>query len=119
MTNLFGVKILMNPWVVLPLLILATVIVASLISAVTLWVLGKIVQRSPGEWDQRIYRLLKSYLFPLLVVGGLLFMIDEIPPPAKVLRAADRLLVLSGLVLFDISFNQGGIAYSPQRWSPL
>lgn len=99
MTNLFGVKILMNPWVILPLLILATVIAAYLISAVALWVLGKIAQRSPGEWDQRVYRHLKSYLFPLLVVGGLLFMIDEVPLPAKVLRAADRLLILSGLVL--------------------
>lgn len=99
MTDLFGVKIVMHPWVVLPLLILATAIVAYLISAVTLWILRKIVQRSLGEGDQRIYRLLKSYLFPLLVVGGLLFMIDEVPLPAKVLRAADRLLVLSGLVL--------------------
>lgn len=99
MTNLFGVKILMNPWVVLPLLVLATVIAAYLISAVTLWVLRKVAQRSASEWDQRVYRLLKGYLFPFLIVGGLLSIIDAIPLPAKVLRAADRFLVLSVLVL--------------------
>lgn len=99
MTNLFGVKIFMNPWVVLPLLILTTILAAYLVSAVTLWVLRRVVQKSMSEWDQRAYRVLQSYFFPFLVVGGLLFMIDEVPLPAKILRAADRLLVLSGLVL--------------------
>ena len=99
MTDLFGVKIFMNAWMILPLLILATVILAYLISSVTLWVLRRAEQRSPIGLDQRIYRLLESYLFPFLVVGGLLLIIDAVPLPLKVLRAADRFLVLSGLVL--------------------
>ena len=41
MTDLFGVKIFIPPWVVLPLLLLATVILAYLISSVTLWVLRR------------------------------------------------------------------------------
>ena len=99
MTDLFGVKIVMSPWVVLPLLILATVILAYLVSAATLWVIRSAVQRSPTQFDHRLYRLLESYLFPFLIVGGLLFIIDAVPLPAKILRAANRFLVLSGLVL--------------------
>lgn len=99
MTDLFGLRIFMKPWVVLPLLILATVILAYLLSLVTLWILRRTVKMSPMGLDKRVYRLLESYLFPILVVGGLLFIIDTVPLPAKILRAADRLLALSGLVL--------------------
>lgn len=99
MSNILGAKILMNPWVVLPLLMLVTILAAYLVSAITLWVLRRVVDQSVSKWDQRVYRLLESYLFPLLVVGGLLLMIDAVPLPAKVLRAAERVLALSGLVL--------------------
>lgn len=99
MTNIFGTKILTNPWVVLPLLILASALAAYLVSAVILWLFRRVVEKSKSEWDQRAYRLLESYLFLFLVVGGLLFVIDAVPLPPKILRAADRLLILSGLVL--------------------
>ena len=99
MTDLFGVKIFIPPWVVLPLLLLATIILAYLISSVTLWVLRRSMPELSKESDNRFYRLLRSYLFPVLIVGGLLIVVDAVPLPPKVLRVADRVLVLSGLVL--------------------
>lgn len=89
----------MTPWVILPLLVLATVISAYLISVAALWILRKMARESSSDLAQRLYRLLESYLFPSLVIGGLLFFLDTVPLPPKVMRAADRLLVLSGLVL--------------------
>ncbi|MEK7377339.1 MAG: hypothetical protein AABZ71_00425, partial [Candidatus Binatota bacterium] len=99
MTDLFGVKIFIPPWVVLLLLLLATVILAYLISSVTLWVLRRSMPELSKESDNRLYRLLRSYFFPVLIVGGLLIVVDAVPLPPKVLRVADRALVLSGLVL--------------------
>jgi len=99
MSNVLSAKILMNPWVVLPLLMLGTILAAYLVSAVTLWLLRRIVGKGARVWDGRAYRLLESYLFPFLVVGGLLLMIDVVPLPARILRAADRFLSLAGLVL--------------------
>lgn len=99
MTDFFGVKVLLNPWMVLPPLVLAAVILAYLISTVTFWVLRRAVPAGSSESDSRLYRLLKSYLFPFLIVGGLLIVVDAAPLSPKVLRAANRFLVLSGLVL--------------------
>jgi len=99
MSNVLSAKILMNPWVVLPLLMLGTILAAYLVSALTLWLLRRLVGKGAREWDGRAYRLLESYLFPFLVVGGLLLMIDMVPLPARILRAADRFLSLAGLVL--------------------
>ncbi len=99
MTELFDVRIPMNPWVILPLVILATAIVAYLINAVILWFLRRIVQRTSKEMDDRIYQLLERYLFPLLSVAGLLLIVDAVPLPVEVLRAIHRLLILSGLLL--------------------
>ncbi|MBI2987868.1 MAG: mechanosensitive ion channel family protein [Deltaproteobacteria bacterium] len=99
MTDFFGVKILIPPWVVLPLLLLATVILAYLVSSVTLWVLRRSMPELVKESDSRFYRLLRSYFFPFLIVGVLLIVLDAVPLPPKILRVADRVLALSGLVL--------------------
>ncbi len=99
MTDIFGVKILIPPWVGLSLLLLATVILAYLISSVALWLLRRATPELSTEADNRFYRLLKSYFFPILILGGLWFVVDAFPLPPKVLRATDRLLALSGLVL--------------------
>ncbi len=53
MTELLGVKISMNPWVLLPLVILATAIVALLISAIVLCLLRGVVQRTSTEMNDR------------------------------------------------------------------
>lgn len=99
MTELFGVRILMNPWVMLSLILLATVILAFLINAAVLWALKRIAQKTSTELDGRISRLLQRYLFPLLIVGGLIIILDAVPLPPKVLRATQRLLALSGILL--------------------
>src|SRR3990167_2693945 len=104
MTDLFGVKIFIPPWVILPLLLLATVILAYLISSVTLRVMRRFMPELSKESDNRLYRLLRSYFFPVLIVGGLLIVVDAVPLPPKVLRVANRVLVLSGLVLFVFLF---------------
>ena len=99
MTDFFGVKIPMNPWVVLPLIVVGATILAYLINVAVLWALKRAAAGTLTEADDRTYRLLERYLFPLLVVGGLLVIVDAVPLPAKVLRAAHNLLVLSGLLL--------------------
>ncbi len=99
MTDFFGVKIPMNPWVVLPLIVLAAALLAYLVNVAVLWAVKKAAAGTLTETDDRVSRLLERYLFPLLVVGGLLVIIDAVPLPAKVLRAAHNLLVLSGLLL--------------------
>lgn len=83
MTNVLGIKILMTPWVILPLLVLATVISAYLISAAALWILRKMARESSSDLVQRLYRLLESYLFPSLVIGSLLFFLDTVPLPPQ------------------------------------
>lgn len=99
MTDFFGVKIPMNPWVVLPLIVLGATILAYLVNVAILWALKRVATGTLTEADDRVYRLLERYLFPLLVVGGLLVIIDAIPLSPKILRAAHNLLVLSGLLL--------------------
>ncbi|MEK7210924.1 MAG: mechanosensitive ion channel family protein [Candidatus Binatota bacterium] len=99
MSDFFGVKIFIPPWVVLPLLLLATVIVAYLINAATLRLLRRAMPQLAAGSDNRFYRLLRGYFFPFLIVSGLLIVVDVAPLPSKLLRMADRLLALSGLVL--------------------
>ena len=114
MTDLFGVKIFIPPWVVLPLLLLATVILAYLISSVTLWVLRRSMPELSKESGNRLYRLFRSYFFPVLIVGGLLIVVDAVPLPPKVLRVADRVLVLSGLVLLIFVLGKASLLAHPE-----
>ena len=99
MTEILGVKISMNPWVIVSLVLFATIALAYLVSTIILSVLKRIIQRRSKEVDNRVYRSLERYLFPLLIVGGLLLIVDEVPLPSKVLRLADRLLAISALLL--------------------
>lgn len=99
MTEMLGIKIPMNPWVVLPLIVLAAVISAYLANVAILSILRRVVRKTATEFDDRIYRLVDTYLFPLLLVGGFLLILDAVPLPPKVLRAAHGLLALSGLLL--------------------
>lgn len=99
MTEFFGVKIPLNPWVVFPLVVLAAAILAYLVNWVVLRLFKRVATKTATEVDDRIYQLLKRYLFPLLVVVGLLFLLDVTPLPPKVLKAVNQLLVLSGLLL--------------------
>ena len=99
MSDIFGVKIPMNPWVVLSLFTLAAAILAYLASVTILWVFKKIVKKSAEEMDDRIYRISERYLFPLLFIGALLIIVDLVPLPPRLLRATHRLLTLAGFLL--------------------
>lgn len=99
MTEFFGVKVPLNPWVVFPLVVLAAAALAYLVNWVVLRLFKKVVRKTATEVDDRIYQLLKRYLFPLLFVGGLLLILDAVPLPPKVLKAVNQLLALSGLLL--------------------
>ena len=97
LTEAFGFKIPMTPAVILPLLVIATILVAYVVYFVTLRVLRGTAKQASVTIDPRIMWLLDHYLFPLLIVFGLLLILDAAPLPPKVTRVADRFLSLTGL----------------------
>jgi small-conductance mechanosensitive channel len=99
MSNFLGIRISLNPWSVLPLIILATAAVAYLISIIVLKVLKRTVPAVGYRIDDPIYRLFEIYLFPLLIVVGLLLIEDLAPLPPKILRATHALLVAFAVIL--------------------
>ena len=109
MTEFLGIKIPMNPWALLPLILFATTILAYLVSTAALRILKGVVQKNGTRMDDRIYRLLERCLFPLLIVGGLLLILDVVTFPPKVLQAAQRLLVLSALLLAIFLFTKAAL----------
>ena len=98
----FGVKITLTPSVVLPLLVIATVMVAYGVNWMILRIMHGAVRKSSPAIDGRIAWLLDRYLFPLLALIGLWWILDLAPLPPKVALAADRLLSLAvlGVVIF-------------------
>jgi small-conductance mechanosensitive channel len=99
MTVLFGIEIPMNPWVVLPLILIAALVLAYIVNHAILWVFRGIFYRDGGEFDSRLYRLVERYLFPLLIVGALIVIIDNVPLPPKIIRASHSVLVFLSLLI--------------------
>lgn len=99
MSDFLNVKVPTNPWMVWSLIFLAAVMVAYGLSIAIVWAVRRIGRRPMGEFDARIERPLERYLFPLLVVGILLLIVDAVPLPGKVLAAGHRLLALFGILL--------------------
>jgi small-conductance mechanosensitive channel len=97
----------MTPGVVLPLLIIATILLAYVVYLVTMRVVRSAATRASVPMDSRVMCLLERYLFPLLVVVGLLLITDAAPLPPKVIRVADRLLSLAGLGLAIFILTKG------------
>jgi small-conductance mechanosensitive channel len=109
MTDFFGVKIPINPWALLPVILFALTILAYLVSTAVLRILKRVVHRNGTRIDDRIYGLLERYLFPLLIVGGLLLVLDVVTFPPKFLTAVQRLLVLSALLLAIFLFTKAAL----------
>lgn len=109
MSQFLEMKVSSSPWVILPVIALSAVVLAYLIHVSVLWILRGLAKRTKIEWDQRIYRLLDVYLFPLLVVAGLLFFLDAIPLPPRVVGATRRLLALAGLLLGLFLLTRGAL----------
>jgi small-conductance mechanosensitive channel len=110
MTDLFGVKIPMNPWIVLPLIFLAAVVVAYLLNLAVLWLINRVVhEQGSEEIDNRLYRLLETYLFPILIIAALLLIVHTAGLPDRVLTTAHRLLVLFALLLAMFFLTRGAL----------
>jgi hypothetical protein len=63
------------------------------------------------EIEDQIYGLLHRYLFPLLVVGAVLPLIDFLPLPAKILQLTSHLLILLALLLAVFFLTQGALLF--------
>lgn len=111
MTDFFGVKIPMNPWVVLPLIGLAAIVLAYLINLAVLWMIKRLLHEegSEEELDNRLYRLLEAYLFPILIIAALLLIVHTADLPPRVLTAAHKLLVLFALLLATFMVTRGAL----------
>lgn len=107
MTEFFGVKFPTNPWVVLGLIVLAAAALAYVINLVVLWTIKRALRRT--ALDERIYRLLEVYLYPLFVVVVLLLIADAAPLPPKALAAIHQLLAILGLVLAIVLVTRGAL----------
>jgi small-conductance mechanosensitive channel len=105
MTEFLGIKFPASPWVVLLLIVLATAILAYLVNFVMLRTIKRALRRI--EIDERIYRLLDHYLYPLLIVGTLLLIADAAPLPEQAQGAVRKLLVICALVLAVVLATKG------------
>jgi small-conductance mechanosensitive channel len=107
MTEFLGIKFPANPWMVLLLIVLATAVLAYLVNVVILWLLKRTLGKT--AIDERIYRLLDRYLYPLLIVGGLLLIADAAPLPAVARGAIHQLLVICALLLAIVLATKGAL----------
>ena len=99
MSDFLGIRISLNPWSVLPFIILATAAVAYLISIIVLKLLKRSISGVRYRIDDPVYRLFEIYLFPLLIVVGLLLIEDLAPLPPKILRSTHGLLLALAVLL--------------------
>lgn len=98
MSELFGIKIPQDPWVVVPCIVLATAFCAYLVNVIVPSLVRPVVQKTYTHVDNRICRLLERFLFPLLILGGLLVIEDAVPLPPKGLRAAHSVFIVCALL---------------------
>jgi len=99
MSKFLTINISTNPWLTLALIIGATVTRAFLLSQLMLWSLRKIAAKTVTTVDDRLYRLLARYLFPLVAVGSLLLVSDFVPVSAKIAELLKRSLTVLALLL--------------------
>jgi small-conductance mechanosensitive channel len=92
-----GINFPDNPWIVSSLVVLATAVLAYFINVALLWTIRRALRRI--QIDERIYRLLDRYLYPILVVSALLLIADAAPLPPPALAVIHQLLVISALLL--------------------
>jgi len=100
-----GIKLPQDPWVIVPCLILATAFCAYLVNGLVglvLKIVRPLVEKAYLDIDNRIYRLLDHFLYPILVLAGLLVIEDAVPLPPKWLRAAHGVLIVCTLLLATI-----------------
>lgn len=109
MSEFLGVKIPINYWVILLLILAAIAIGAFLISSIALWIIRRVVPRAPTPMDDRVYRLVERYLFPLLMVAGLLVFVNSFSLPAKLLQVVNRSLIMAAVLLVIFLLAKGSL----------
>lgn len=102
MSDWIGIKMPQDPWVIVPCLVLGTAFSAYLVNQFVLKIVRPIIEKRYSSLDNRFYRLLERFLYPLLILAGLLVIEDTLPLPAKWLRAAHEVLVVSALFVATI-----------------
>ncbi|HEY2989831.1 MAG TPA: mechanosensitive ion channel family protein [Candidatus Binatia bacterium] len=107
MTEFLGIKIPANPWVVLLLIVLTTAVLAYFVNLLVLWLVKRAFRRT--AIDERIYRLLDRYLYPLLIVSGLLLIADAAPLPTMARGAIHQFLVICALLLGIVLATKGAL----------
>jgi small-conductance mechanosensitive channel len=107
MTEFLGIEFSTNPWMVSAVIVLAAAALAYLFNIVVLWAIKRALERT--VLDERIYRLLEIYLYPLLVVIALLLIADAAPLPPKALAAIHQLLAIAGLLLAIVLVTKGAL----------
>ena len=101
-SEVFGFRIPVTPLVILPMLVIATIALAYAVYYLLTRILRAIMSQVAIGRDARIEWLVERYLFPLLIIVGLWWIIDIVPLPPKIERAAERLLSLTGLIVVII-----------------
>jgi small-conductance mechanosensitive channel len=107
MAEFLGIKFPANPWAISALIVLATAALVYLVHIVVLWAIKRALRKTAV--DERIYRLLERYLYPLLVVIALLLIADAAPLPERALGAIHQFLAISGLVLAVVLATKGAL----------
>lgn len=98
-TEVFGFRIPVTPAVILPMLVLATIVLAYVLYFLLTRFIRAVMGRTTINVDGRIDRIVERYLFPLLIIIGLWWVIDIALLPPKIERAAERMLSLTGLAI--------------------
>jgi small-conductance mechanosensitive channel len=111
MSEFIGNKVPTDPWVVLALIILATLVLAYTASLVILRILKPAVAKLSPENENQIHRLLDKHLFPLMFIGALLAIIDVVPLPSNILRTSQALLRASIIVLVIFLAAKGALLF--------
>jgi small-conductance mechanosensitive channel len=107
MADFLGIEFPSNPWIVSSLVVLATIVLAYLVNVLVLWAMKRALRRI--AIDERIYRLLDRYLYPLLIVGALLLIADAALLPSKTQAAIHQILVICALLLAVALATRGAL----------
>ncbi|HEY1269519.1 MAG TPA: mechanosensitive ion channel family protein, partial [Candidatus Binatia bacterium] len=96
-----------NPWILAALAVAAAAVLGFILSRLISSLLRRALRRTAV--DERLYRLLDRYLYPLLIVLALLFVADAAPLPARAQAALHQMLSTLGLLLAIVLASKGAL----------
>jgi small-conductance mechanosensitive channel len=111
MSRLIGFTVPQDPWIIIPAIVLTAAVCAYLVNEIILRLVRPVVEKNHGEIGRHIIRLLGRFLYPLLILGGLLVIEDAVPLPPKWLRAAHSVLIICALVLVTVLITKATLLF--------